>query len=350
MKFGDYLWQLAKAVLHFKDGSEGQKWTATVGDELDGLKKAAFQVRRAWFIGTSPGLGLDIHGLDRRLPRYKGESDEAYRKRLQAAYFIYALGGTNMGIEEALKIMGYPDAYIHELYKDGIVMPLFNGQYFYNGGTKHAGGNRWSEFKIMSDIAEDKGFTVADLAIIKDTVNRTKSAHTRMASFAFTPAMSDVISVSDRAPDIALALDGSDTVAEIFYHSAAIRYNGTYRHIAGEMRDELRVSTSYENGDTLPGEIIYAADFEHDGGGRRWIHAGSMIRRPWYHYNEGSAHDGWDRWITRSRYGDMRATHNGIRLYNWGKKHDGNIMRGGGTADSMSVTVKRNGQVIEDAA
>lgn len=350
MNFGEYLWKLIKATLRFKDGSEGQKWALTVGDKLDELKQAVFQVRRAWFIGTASGQALDLHGIDRRLPRYRGESDEAYRKRLQAAHFIYALGGTNMGIKEALKIMGYPDVYIHELYKDGIVVPLFNGQYLYNGGTKHLGGNRWSEFKVMGDITESKEFQTKDLTIIKDTVNRIKPAHTRMASFALTPGMNDVINISDIAPEVGLSWNDSDMVAEIFYHSASIKHNGLYRYIAGEMRDSLNMNVSYEAADTLPGENVYAVDFKHDGGGRRWRHAGSRIRQPWNRYDSDSMHDGWNRWITRSRYGDLMATHNGIRLYNWGKKHDGNIMRGGGATESVMIIVKRNGRVIEDAA
>ena len=127
MTFGEYLWGLLTSALRRSADGDLRKWVDAWGAQLDLAKAAIFKLRRSWLIATAQGQALDVIGQGRKLPRYPGETDDDYRLRLSAAWEIYRRGGTIPGMPEALRLIGYPEADIYELYKDGPVSPFHNG-------------------------------------------------------------------------------------------------------------------------------------------------------------------------------------------------------------------------------
>lgn len=199
MGFSDYLWALLPKSFKGKQDNDASKWVGVLGDSLDTAKAAIFLSRRAWLIATASGNALDNHGRTRGLPRYPGESDDLYRRRLLAAYEIYALGGTSRGIIRALELMGYPHAQVHELYRDGVVTPLHGGTYVYDGQARHRGGVRWAEFRVIMGIEDDRPFTRDDLAVIQAEIYRMKPAHTMPTGLALELDFDEYVPTNDDA-------------------------------------------------------------------------------------------------------------------------------------------------------
>lgn len=199
MGFADYLWGLLPRIYKRKPDSDVQKWVGSLGQTLDDAKAAIFLTRRAWLIATASGEALDNHGRSRGLPRYPGESDDLYRRRLLAAYEIYVLGGTSRGIIRALDLMGFPNARVHELYKDGAVTPLHGELDVYNGQVQHRGGIRWAEFRVIAGLADDRPFTRDDLAVVQAEIYRMKPAHTMPTGFALELDFDEYVPAEDDA-------------------------------------------------------------------------------------------------------------------------------------------------------
>jgi hypothetical protein len=354
MSFADYFYYLLHRIFKRapRDGSDADQLARALGPNYDDAQEAIFLLREKAFVATATGKALDELGRERGLVRYSGESDEYYRQRLLAAYSLHASSGTAASVRRVLNLLGYPKAYIHELYKDGVVYPLFNGQYRYDGAINHTGGLRWSEFKIVSDLDEDRSLTAEDVRVLVDAINRIKPAHTKLAAFAL-----DLTLGPDRIPlEDAVSLTGKlsftdSAVGSQDDHRGGLRHDGQALYNAWSLADrlKLRIKVRPVLNEVLPGTCSYTAAFRHDGGGARWRHAGSRIRGPYQVYSGAATHSGFSRWVTWSRYGDKVATHNGRRRYNYGRLHDGSTLRGSaGIADELRLVIKRRGQVIED--
>lgn len=346
----DYLWDLLRSALRAVLPSDVRIWVDTLASSLADLKQAIYSLRRAWVLATAAGEALDLHGQDRGLPRYPGETDDLYRRRLQAAYYIYAMGGTNDGLKEALRVLGYPNAEIYELFKDGVVTPLHNGQSLYNAAAAHRGGNRWAEFKVLTDIEQDRPFTANDLALAKQTIKKTKASHSKLAAFVLKMVLpADFLTMEDTAHLNALWQPVDGIASPLVSHSGSSTRNGAYHYTAGRIYDELKLSIRArpQFAEVLPGTMTRQAA-RHDGAGGRWKHAGSMLRKPLIKYGGTSLHNGLvSRRTTQNHYGDRRATHNGLRTYGWGVKRSGTY-GANGPKDGLTLALKRRGQVIEE--
>ena len=194
--FGSYLINLLSRI--FRRDPEIQKWVDSFGASLDEAKASIFAMRRAWFIQTASGYALDEHGKGRRLLRYPGESDEAYKMRLLAAYQIYAEGGTVPGIKHALERLGYPDAIVYELFKEQtryieLGGKLLDGAWSLDGArlldappdVRQEWLGRWAEFALDLNIGDDRGFLRSDYEALLDTINRAKRATSKLAEIIF---------------------------------------------------------------------------------------------------------------------------------------------------------------------
>lgn len=346
--FGEYLFGLLRDALRAGENSELRRWADVLGLALDELKASLFLVRRAQVLATATGEALDAHGRDRGLARYPGESDDLYRMRLLAAHSIYAGAGTVPGIVAALELLGYPGAEVYELFRDGPVAPLFNGQHLYSGSVQHSGGVRWAEFKIRAGIG-DRPLTAQDLAIVVDAIRRLKPAHTRLVAFALDSRLPDEYFRLDETLALTAALLWGDGVAGPAYHDGFAR-DGTYRYAGGCLSEAARFESALRLQDPLPGQRFYQAASRHDGGGARWRHVGTRLRAGWVRYGGTSIHNGTvSRRETVAHYGDRVLLHGGTRPYNYGSRHDGSKTHGAnGLDDGLRLVFKHRGRVILD--
>ena len=177
MEFADYLWELAHIVFKRKwdkSSSDIYKTFKVVGSSCDQLKKHIFAVRNNALILTATEDALDLHGKDRKLPRYAGENDEEYRNRLLAAAAIYSMEGTLAGMVSAIELLGYTGSDIYELYRE---------KYSQNPNTDYEG--RWAEFIVKLGGITDTAFTEHNYKILKEVVNKAKRAATKPYAIAY---------------------------------------------------------------------------------------------------------------------------------------------------------------------
>lgn len=161
MGFVNYFYELAHKVFkrgQFGESTDIEKYVGAIGLNYDDAMESMFQLREQALIVTATGKALDAHGQDRGLPRYPGETDQAYRLRLINAYSIYQKLGTKAAILKALARMGYKDSDIEELY-------LTNPE-------------RWAEFIVKIQFGQDRPLLAVDSKIIRTTVKMMKPAHT----------------------------------------------------------------------------------------------------------------------------------------------------------------------------
>lgn len=265
MKFGEYLWSLLSSPFKRAEDGELRKWVETLGEQLDEAKASIFAMRRSWLIGTAQGRALDLIGQSRKLPRYPGEDDEAYRRRLSAAWEIYRRGGTIPGMQEALRLIGFPDAEIYELYKDGPVAPFHDGAYRYDRQVRHKGGVRWAEFRVRTRLDDDKSLTRTDMAVLMDTIYRVKPARSMPVAVGFDLMFQDFVPHQDGIEVdvlfVAHALREEYPWAG-YRHDGALAHSGAARYDTVWDLSALAMRATWE-------EQQRAADTRHDGWFRR---------------------------------------------------------------------------------
>ncbi|WP_435924809.1 hypothetical protein [Paenibacillus sp. DYY-L-2] len=196
-KFADDLFAWAHGIfkkLPRKADMDITKLTGVIGGMLDDAKQAAFRVRELKFIMTSEGRALDLHGIDRKMPRLAGESDESYRKRLLAAYDLYREGGTMPGMKRVLESLGYPAAEIYPLYREKYKFHLQDGQLLMDGTqsmtAKEEGANvdylsKWSQFLVYLN-ASDEALLERDRDRLLHMINKAKPIESKLYAFIFT--------------------------------------------------------------------------------------------------------------------------------------------------------------------
>lgn len=107
MNFNDYLWDLLTRPFRREGTSEIKLFFSVVGGLFDGAKQTMFLLRRQWIVLTAYEDALRLLGAERGIFRTDSESLANYRRRVSAAYMIYAAGGTHPGIINALQRIGY---------------------------------------------------------------------------------------------------------------------------------------------------------------------------------------------------------------------------------------------------
>ena len=152
----DYYWWLLPGF--FKKKANHESWLYRLLGAFSGqLEEVREQIRllNRQFAGeTAEGQQLEEIGKARGTYRLKGETDTSYRKKVMDAYLEKQKAGTLVGIQTALKNLGFKVT-ITELFK-----------------TNKA---RWSEFAVKVTRWDGK----AQQDIFYDELNRMKPAHTR---------------------------------------------------------------------------------------------------------------------------------------------------------------------------
>lgn len=117
-RFGDYMFYLLTTPLKkHKASNQFYLFFKVTGKIFDKTKQDIFKVRTESCITTASELMLAIHGQDRDMPRYDGETVAAYRNRLLMKAVIAEWAGSVKGILYALESVGYPNCEIESLWK-----------------------------------------------------------------------------------------------------------------------------------------------------------------------------------------------------------------------------------------
>lgn len=152
--FKDYIQELLTRPFRKEKGFVIKDYSRITGDMLDDLKASIFRLRRQWLVTTASDRSLQMLGAERGIFRYEDEPLEIFRNRVQAAYELYALGGTLPGMTKALQALGYEHPEITERTPT------------------------WSRFRITLPVDLADGFTPEAWQRIRDMVWMMKPAHT----------------------------------------------------------------------------------------------------------------------------------------------------------------------------
>ena len=212
--FADYLWFLLPRPLRHPSGlaaSEIGRLVDVLGGLLDDARDAGFQVRRAWFPQTAAGAALDLHGAERELIRWPGESDDAYRARLVAAFELHQAGGTIPGMVLAMETLGHAGARVIEPREANIRL---DGACDLDGSWTLGSRLSWALFEVAIQAPAD-GLSADELARILHTVRTWKPAHTRLAALVLElgDLLEDAYPETPDAMAVAVALAPSDPYA-----------------------------------------------------------------------------------------------------------------------------------------
>lgn len=93
-----------------------------VGDQLDKLDPSQTNLDQQFAVSTATGSALDSNGLDWGVIRKNGESDDDYRKRIQAVVPIYTNGPTVAAIKQIVNNFTGADPIILEYGPDSFTM------------------------------------------------------------------------------------------------------------------------------------------------------------------------------------------------------------------------------------
>ncbi|KEQ23435.1 phage tail protein [Paenibacillus tyrfis] len=188
------------------------KLANAAGAILNDAKIAMFELRTIKFISSATGRALDLHGIDRKMPRHAGEPDENYRSRLLAAYDLYRLGGTEIGMKSVLASLGYADATLY---------PLWREKYNLNPNAEYLG--KWSQFVIMLDVT-NREITAGKRMIFRDSINRAKPIESKLLWLLMFMYVQELIPHSVNA-HMKVFMKASYQAAPVYSAAARIRIN-----------------------------------------------------------------------------------------------------------------------------
>ncbi|MCM0757338.1 phage tail protein [Sporomusa sphaeroides DSM 2875] len=178
--FGAYLWKLLTRPFKLKiknsdEEKDVERYVETLGELADTIKQTIFFIRRARVPAVAPDNALEVVGENRKIARYPEERNQYFRRRIQAAVQIYAEGGTNRGMKNALARIGYPDTEIYEII---IERARHDGLKKRNSTARYSGSQtKWSEFWVILNCEPGRQFSPTDLTILIDTIYKTKAGH-----------------------------------------------------------------------------------------------------------------------------------------------------------------------------
>lgn len=231
MNFAEYLYHLAHAVFKRSEkDSDIDRFAQAIGPNYDDVMETIFLLREQALVATATGKALDVLGKERNMLRYPDEEDDLYRARLLSAYRIYSADGTIPGITEILRLIGYPNAKLNELFKLGIIVPKFDGTHYYTGETVHKGGSRWSEFTVSLGIDDSRSLARKDMELLRRTISQAKPAHTKLVGMILDLNFKDWVKATETAV-IGLSQTLSDAFIRAgFRHNNQVAFGGVLQH------------------------------------------------------------------------------------------------------------------------
>lgn len=118
-KFGDYMFYLLTTALkNDKNSNQFYIFCKVIGKLFDQTKQDIMKLRRESMILSSSNVMLQVHGQDREMYKYDGETDENFRNRLLMKAIIAEWAGSKKGIAYALQSVGYDDSVISPVWEE----------------------------------------------------------------------------------------------------------------------------------------------------------------------------------------------------------------------------------------
>ncbi|MTI82753.1 MAG: hypothetical protein FH756_02405 [Firmicutes bacterium] len=197
MSFAKYFNYLVHRIFKKKSNPKENdiyKLASALGPNYDEAKQAIFALREQALVATAYGNGLDQLGKDREMPRYRGEKDDEYRRRLLAAVNIYSEGGTKPGMERALSILGYTNSEVYPLYLEKYKWRLLDSSLILDGSAtlepldstaKLDYLGRWAEFIIKLNLGDDP-FLETQYLVAREMINKVKPSEGKLYALNFT--------------------------------------------------------------------------------------------------------------------------------------------------------------------
>jgi hypothetical protein len=105
-----------------KSDSNLSQLMGAVGDQLDKVDPSQSNLEQQFSVSTATGDALDKHGRDWGVPRRSNDSDDDYRKRIQAVIPIYTNGPTVSSIKQLVKNFTGVDPFILEYGPESFTM------------------------------------------------------------------------------------------------------------------------------------------------------------------------------------------------------------------------------------
>lgn len=156
-KFSDYMYYLLTSPFKRVKKSTNNWYILmkVLGAWFDECMEDVYKAREESMIATCDDIMLPCHAADRKMSRYVGESNLNYRRRIAWFIEIKRLGGTDAGMQLAVRSLGYEKPVIIR------AVDLLGDE------------SRWAEFYVLLendiDYKEPIGFD-----ILKKTVRKVK--------------------------------------------------------------------------------------------------------------------------------------------------------------------------------
>jgi len=309
----------------------------SIGIELDELFTAWQDTIEQLFVQTAT-WGLNRWEQDLELGTDPAAPVELRRGRILARLRLPRERGTRK-ITQKLAALGFPNARVYEMIKQGL-RPLYDGTQYHDNGVREAAW--WAHYKIKVDLEEWRSFTATDRSEIVATAEKVAPAHMVLAAIGLLLATEDEFNLGESI--------GSDHVRVKIQH---LLFGNRRWHNGGARAGSYGPATE---GDAPPrlgvASRITDRPFGGEGyapithGGERYRHTGSLLRRPLYLYNGNEAHNGeLLRLMGWAWYGDCALLHNGAIAYGGPRTHDGTIKHGV-AGDGMTFTIRRKRQPV----
>ena len=155
--FADYMWYLLTTPFKkvAKTKNQWYIYFKVIGKWFDGCLNDIYVAREETMIATCSQEMLPIHGADRRLIRYEGETWENFRYRIAMYEELRKLGGTNTGVLQAVRNVGFEHVSIEK--------------------AKHVTGDesRWAEFYLIFPFDLEEAYPIG-IDVLKQEVRKTK--------------------------------------------------------------------------------------------------------------------------------------------------------------------------------
>lgn len=158
-KFADYMWYLLPSA--FKKQRKKNQFAVyckIIGNLYDTLMQSLFRLREESILETCSNCMLEVFGNDYDMMQMKGETYEAYRKRLQMKALVAEKAGTLQGILYAMASVGYDNCTIIPFY-------LTNPE-------------RWAEIRINVYTGSVDDINTIDFSCVVSEVMKVKKAST----------------------------------------------------------------------------------------------------------------------------------------------------------------------------
>nr|WP_170148224.1 phage tail protein [Meiothermus hypogaeus] len=157
-------------------------------DEYAALVSTGLLVR---VVMRAPEDALTLIGTERGLTRYPGESLEAFRARVLAAWDFWRWGGTEYGMRRWIEAAGY-DVFIYEHYKNNPAIWAEFSVWVWPRIPAYT-TDRWDDGGAWDDGTPwEYSLSLTELSRIPALIQEVKPAHAKLRTAFYIPGFKDV--------------------------------------------------------------------------------------------------------------------------------------------------------------